>query len=369
VKTAARENGIYYLEVEGTPYEMGRQHGTALKDEVIQAVADYRANVEKMFGRENVQKIIDWALNQAAFQRDIQRHLPHVLDELRGIADAAGVTLEEMLLLQMFEEVYEAAPMELGLSAFGAAGHGCTAFTALSSGKRFAGQNMDYSGNLLEKQLIIRYRFPNRELLVYGFVGQVGGPGVNSQGLSVFVNTLPQGKKRERDGLGSTFILRNLLEQESVDGALAKLKEIPRFGGGNFTLTDRAQGMVVETDADEVIPRRQSAWDWVVVGTNHVLHLKHRHDMPGVYEDGEPIPYSISLTLERMGSAKRQFDAVREHLSVADIKTILTTSPVCIYHPMFMTLQSGIVEYDGDEIRFYVSGGYDPLRGWNEYTF
>jgi hypothetical protein len=51
------------------------------------------------------------------------------------------------------------------------------------------------------------------------------------------------------------------------------------------------------------------------------------------------------------GSAQRQFDAARAHLSVDDIKTILTTSPACIYHPLFMTLQSGIVEYDGDELK------------------
>jgi hypothetical protein len=68
-------------------------------------------------------------------------------------------------------------------------------------------------------------------------------------------------------------------------------------------------------------------------------------------------------------SARLQFDAAREDLSVDDIKTVLTTSPVCIYHPLLMTLQSGIVEYNGDEIRFFVPGGYDPLRGWNAYTF
>jgi len=58
-----------------------------------------------------------------------------------------------------------------------------------------------------------------------------------------------------------------------------------------------------------------------------------------------------------------------DNLSVDDVKTILTTSPVCIYHPLFMTLQSGIVEYNGDQIKFFVSGDYNPLRGWNGYTF
>ena len=49
--TATRKNGIYYVELEGTPYEMGQQHGTALRNQVVQSVADYRANVEEMFGQ------------------------------------------------------------------------------------------------------------------------------------------------------------------------------------------------------------------------------------------------------------------------------------------------------------------------------
>ena len=60
-----RENGIYYLEVKGTPYECGVQHGEALKSEIQKSVSDYKANVAKMFGEENAVKILDWALNKA----------------------------------------------------------------------------------------------------------------------------------------------------------------------------------------------------------------------------------------------------------------------------------------------------------------
>ena len=55
-----RENGIYYLEVSGTPYECGVQHGKSLKSEIQKSVSDYKANVVKMFGKENGAKILDW---------------------------------------------------------------------------------------------------------------------------------------------------------------------------------------------------------------------------------------------------------------------------------------------------------------------
>ena len=35
-----RENGIYYLEVSGTPYECGLQHGKAFQSEVQKAVTE-----------------------------------------------------------------------------------------------------------------------------------------------------------------------------------------------------------------------------------------------------------------------------------------------------------------------------------------
>ena len=366
---AVRQNGIYYIAVAGSPYEMGTQHGMALKPQIIDAIADYKANVIKMFGRSDAEKIIDWVLNKADFKRSILQYLPNALEELRGIADGAGVSEDDLLLANMFEEVYEAAPSVLGLTPMAGVGQGCTAFTVGSGSKRFAGQNMDYSGNLLGKQLVVRYTYPDQQILMYGFVGQVGGIGVNSQGLSVFVNTLPQGKKRHNEGLGSTFVLRMLLEQPSVDAALAKLKKVPRFGGTNYTLTDMNKGMIAESDADQVVLRIPDADPSIVVGTNHALHLDYRHDIPGIYENGEPVRSSIVLTVERMEYTQRFLEAIGDRMDVDDLKNLLTVTPVNIYHPAFMTLQSGIVKYDGGQILFFVSGGYNPQREWNAYQF
>ena len=366
---ATLQNGIYFIEVSGTPYEMGKQHGVALKDQIIDAVADYKASVKKLFGEENAQLIFYWVLNEAKFKQDIEKQIPNVIEELKGIADGAGVSFDDVLLTNMFEEVYEAAPSRFGLKPINAPRQGGTSFTVASGKKRFSGQNMEYSGNLQGKQLVIRYQYSNRQLLTYGFVGQIGGVGVNSNGLSVFVTTLPQGKKREQDGLGSTFVRRMLLEQNSVDSAIAKLAATPRFAGTNYILTDFTKGVIIESDAADAILREQTNEKPFVVGTNHVLHLNHRHDIPGLYENGEALRSSISLTIERMAYAENLITSAGTDLNTKSLKGLLTVTPVNIYHPAFMTLESGIVEYDVDKVYFYVSGGYDPLRKWNEYTF
>jgi len=112
-----RENGIYYLEVSGTPYECGLQHGKALRSEIRKSVSDYKANVEKMFGKENAVKILDWALNKAKFKADLEQHVPDLVAEASDIAEGAGVTLDDILMLGMYEEVYEAGPHKIGVAA------------------------------------------------------------------------------------------------------------------------------------------------------------------------------------------------------------------------------------------------------------
>jgi hypothetical protein len=299
----------------------------------------------------------------------IEKYLPHVLEELRGIAEGSGAHFDDILLGNMFEEVYVVAPLKLGLQAAGNAHPSCTAFTTRWKGKRFAGQNMDYTSNLRDKQLVIRYIYNEKQTLIYCFVGQIGGIGVNTYGLSALINTLPQGKIHEGDGLGSVFILRLILEQTSASGALEKLKQIPRLSGNNFTLTDYNDGMIVECDADQVVPRMQTDQEHTVVAANHALHLDHRIDMPGIFERGEALRSSPILTVERKEFTEAQLNALGSDMSVNHLKSILTVTPVNFFNRNFETLQSVIVELDEVDIRLFASSGYDPYREWNEYTF
>ena len=50
-ETVQRTNGIYYLEVEGTPSQMGREYGRAMKKEIHAQVTICRNNVKKNTAR------------------------------------------------------------------------------------------------------------------------------------------------------------------------------------------------------------------------------------------------------------------------------------------------------------------------------
>lgn len=63
-------------------------------------------------------------------------------------------------------------------------------------------------------------------------------------------------------------------------------------------------------------------------------------------------------------------NAVEElDLDLDAVKGVLVETPSNIWTPGFMTLQSGITEYEGQSVKFHVSSGYDPLWQWKTFLF
>jgi hypothetical protein len=59
-----RKNGIYYLELQGTPFEIGRQHGAALKPKIFDQIAAMKTQLDGVFGAQNSARIISWVVNE-----------------------------------------------------------------------------------------------------------------------------------------------------------------------------------------------------------------------------------------------------------------------------------------------------------------
>lgn len=105
------------------------------------------------------------------------------------------------------------------------------------------------------------------------------------------------------------------------------------------------------------------------VETNHIVALDERNDIPGFYENGEPVEGMPFQTVERKKAAKRFLKKHADDLEVKDFKRMLTRAPINMANADFMTLQSAIVACDGDKCRMYCSAGHDPSREWNKYGF
>lgn len=371
-KPAARANGIYYLELSETHAEMGVRHGAALKKLIREQVADYRKNVLATFGKENGERVLKYVVKESKFVRDIKAHFPHVYDEMSGIATGAGLTTDDVLLLQMYEEVYEGAAQELKVGPAKPADGKCTTLTCAGRAglPNLNAQNLDYSPNLDGAQLMIRYTYPSGlKVLMYTFAGQVGGIGANSNGLSMTCNTLPEGSKRKNDGLGGTYITRGLLEQESVKAAVAWLRKMPQFGSYNYALTDSTEARMVEFSpkglAELAVPKDR----WFLAHTNHLHQLDDRNEIPG-FPKGRPD--EDSSTVKRQKAADKQMADKGATATVDDLKAVLTAAPVNRELERggdTLTLQSIIVAHERDGLRVHAAAGSNPKRAWNTYTF
>ncbi|MYD92774.1 MAG: hypothetical protein F4Y02_03580 [Chloroflexi bacterium] len=109
------------VDATGSPYEVGRVHGAAVAGMV-------RAEVEARLGGQDRDVAFRYVADVQAFVKD---WAPHLLDEVRGIADGAGIDQRAALWLQWGTAAPDVRPEE------------CTSFAV---GPEFTGDGTVYAG-------------------------------------------------------------------------------------------------------------------------------------------------------------------------------------------------------------------------------
>jgi isopenicillin-N N-acyltransferase-like protein len=94
------------IELKGSAYELGLQHGKALAGEIRANLTLYFDMVKGLTGTEP-----DLCLTHAGkFQKAINVNAPGLLEEMQGIAKGAGVSLDEILFLNARTELMSMRP-------------------------------------------------------------------------------------------------------------------------------------------------------------------------------------------------------------------------------------------------------------------
>ena len=239
----------------GTHRELGRQHGE-------QATREIKAHLELMcagpkLSREQLRR------RAAQFEPVFDRNCPHLLEEIRGLAEGAGVTFEDALACNVRGEL-RSAPAE-----------GCTAYVIGRDGtaKRgiIAGQNSDITSEYIPLSYVLHVKPVNKpEVLMWTFGGMIGYHGINSAGLAHFENALGGGP-RNRFGLPHYPAERMMLECERLDEAIEVLRKMPLASNANYVLCD-GQGKIADVEATtagpHVLPDRGAGF---FAHTNHYL--------------------------------------------------------------------------------------------------
>lgn len=250
------------VHVGGTPYEMGFDHGRAFRDRIEYAVR--KALLLEINKRNHY--TLDEAIARAIPYMKLGREFaPHLDDELRGIADGSGLTYEEICLLQVRSEL--AYPASLSASE-------CSTLAVQSSrsktGETLVGANVDM-GEQLESLGVIVHLEPAHgpRVLTWTLAGVVGQTGLNSAGVARCGNVLFA--LGWRTGVPTTFLFRGLLEQETLQDAVALCGSAKRAKSNNILLAD-ASDHVVDIEMTVEDDRHIYPTDGVLCHTNHYCH-------------------------------------------------------------------------------------------------
>jgi len=294
------------IVLSGTPYEKGYKHGSLCKEEVLNSMESYRMR----FWRGHH---FSWTQAKAIAREylpfltgDYQRFV----EEMQGIADGAGVTLDDILTLNCRTEILYSThepPKEEEAQE-------CTAFSALppatKDGITLAGQTWDYSMNQRKSSIIVRFpaegKIPAR--LLFPEAGMVGGKGVNSAGLSLTLNALST--KSGGTGIPMHIRMRRILECNYLSEAYlaATVQPIP-FAANHIITHKDGVSLSLELDpsgCDVILPR-----DGIIVHTNHFCGPRMIQNHPHSASASTYIRYQM---LERLLRGKPE-------LEIGDVET------------------------------------------------
>src|SRR5699024_7950904 len=229
------------IQYRGTHYDFGYTQGEQLRDSPI------LINRRKQWGPKKDRHFL---INPDEVTQAIRIFAPGVWDEIRGLADALQLNMEEAI--RMFGGYY----LEYNRS-------GCSIFTDSDYMIRnYDSHPVGYEGRYMV------YQPTDQGYAVIGPSLQITGrvDGMNEKGLVMGYNFTH--RKQSDDGFLCNMIGRMILETcASVEEAISLLKKVPHRHSFSYVLLDKSgESYVVEASPREVAVRRSN------VCTNH-FHL------------------------------------------------------------------------------------------------
>ncbi|HVO90970.1 MAG TPA: C45 family peptidase [Casimicrobiaceae bacterium] len=263
--------GLPHLVLRGTPYERGRRYGQLARERILRSLALYRDVFVHRAG-------LQWPDAVARAQRyepHIAVFAPDCMDEMRGIADGAGVGKGDVLALN--------ARSELMFAGTGAARDieamacECTSFALLpevTGGRTIVGQNWDWLPFARETALVLEvHREHLPSYVTIAEAGHLAKVGFNAAGLGMCTNTLVSSRDFDQSGVPYHIVLRALLDAETISAATRMVYTAPRAFSANYLLAHR-DGFAINLETTSGDATGVSATlpdDGVVAHSNHFL--------------------------------------------------------------------------------------------------
>lgn len=257
------------IEIEGSPRDRGRQYGEQAAQRIKLGIEHYATQLDR--SKLTWQDIRDitgkYEPTIAAFDADY-------IEEMRGIAEGAGVEYAAVLLLNARTELLKLAQRrQRGESMPDEDPDGCTSVVVMpkasASGRLIHAQNWDWKAECAETAVILKVRRDNGpDLITFTEAGVLARFGFNSVGISITGNYLECERDYRQFGVPLALIRRKVLEQTQLAVAMKAVYATIKSASNNIIVA-HANGVAIDFECapDEtfqVLPERG-----LIVHANH----------------------------------------------------------------------------------------------------
>lgn len=257
------------ITISGTPYERGCAYGRMCREEIAVSIKVYQLLFEGLKGIswEDARSISE---NYLSLTRDFE---PDYVEEIRGIAEGAGVDLLDIAALNARTEIMYSREQAAEVKE-------CTTLSlvppATADGRVIAAQNWDFSALLRDSVVIVHVRQENKpNFVMVAEAGMIGGIGMNDRGIAVLLNALRATAPCQ--GIPLRARMRAMLEAEHLSDAYVKGSHAP-VSVANLIATHK-DGVAIGFEMDSEIVEPMIPEDGVLLHTNHYIgqkmYLKH----------------------------------------------------------------------------------------------
>jgi len=223
-----------HIRVQGPPFERGRQYGRQVASRIRRNLEIYRELFAHYAGW-------GWAQVKAhaqTFEPAIAAYRPHFLDEMRGIAEGAGVLYEDILALNVRTEIRNFAIAKRVPGE-------CSSFVilpaAVENNHMLIGQNWDWVVPVSETVIVLEVDAddaPNFVTVVEA--GLLAKMGMNTAGLGMTTNALHSDLESDvLTGIPYHVVLRAILESRTFSDAISAINSHVRASSANYTVAHR----------------------------------------------------------------------------------------------------------------------------------
>ncbi|MES1182112.1 MAG: C45 family peptidase, partial [Flavobacterium sp.] len=211
------EQPVPVIELKGTAYERGLQHGTKLKVAIAAVFTKWKNNISAVV-KGDPDSTLTAFLNATNFKVAAQKYTPDIMEELKGIAEGSGQQFNDVFAFQLVDEYWVYLDKQFNIKNHHCSGVGVP---ATKNHPAYIAQNIDLESYMNGYQVLLHIQ-PQKDVpeqYIMTCAGLVALSGMNEHGIGLCVNTLME-LQASADGLPVAFIIKEILNKRSGKEAL-----------------------------------------------------------------------------------------------------------------------------------------------------